>query len=307
MHIDGVVPACLLPLDHWLEIDEGAYRRHLDWLVSTPGVSAVTCNGHAAEVATMDRAERRRAVAIAAETVAGRVPLISGLYADDARDGVSLAKDAHEAGADVLLVMPPNAMADDADPRAAYRYFEQLSAAVPIPLIAFVYPHATGSQYSSELLGQICRLDSVIAVKEWSLDIRTHERNYEVVKSADPSTSLLTSFSLSLLPALVSGADGILSGHGSVIAGLQVSLFNAVRSGDLPGARDIYARVQKLTAVVYRDPIPNAYARMKEQLIMLGHQLGSEVRSPLVPVAEDERRVLHGALVDAGLVPVPAR
>jgi 4-hydroxy-tetrahydrodipicolinate synthase len=304
MNVTGVVPACILPLDTELQIDEPAYRSHLDWLASTPGVAAVTCNGHAAEVSSLSREEKRRTVAVAAETVAGRVPLISGLYADDARDGVPLAQDAHRAGADALLVMPPNSLAYDADPQAAYRYFERLSAAVPLPLVAFVYPQQTGFQYPAHLVKRICDLDSVVAVKEWSLDIRVHERHYEIVKSANHPVSLLTSFSPNLLPALVSGADGILSGHGSVIAGLQVAMFEAVSSGDLNSARETYARVQRLTKVIYRDPMPNMYARMKEQLIMLGHQLSPAVRRPLVPVTESERRDLRRALMDAGLLPV---
>jgi 4-hydroxy-tetrahydrodipicolinate synthase len=304
MHLSGVIPACLLPFDAELEIDDAAYRAHLDWLVSTPGVAAVTCNGHAAEVSSLSREERRRAVAVAAETVAGRVPVISGLYADDARDGVPLAQDAHRAGADALLVMPPNALAYDADPAAAPRYFAQLAAAVPLPIVAFVYPHDTGFQYSGEVLERLCALDAVVAVKEWSLDIRVHERNREIVGSANHPVSLLSSFSTNLLPALASGADGVLSGHGSVIAALQVALFDAVRAGDLESARETYARVQRLTAVVYRDPMPNMYARMKEQLVMLGHQLTTAVRRPLVPVTESERADLRRALVDAELLPV---
>lgn len=304
MNLTGVIPACILPFDADLEVDEPAYRSHLDWLASTPGVAAVTCNGHAAEVSSLSREERRRAVAVAVETVADRMPVISGLYADDARDGVPLAQDAHRAGAGALLVMPPNSLAYEADPAAAYSYFERLAAAVPLPLVAFVYPQQTGFQYSADLMKRICELDAVVAVKEWSLDIRVHERHYEIVKSASHPVSLLTSFSTNLLPALAGGADGILSGHGSVIAGLQVSLFKAVSAGDLASARETYARVQRLTEVIYRDPMPNMYARMKEQLIMLGHQLTRAVRRPLVPVSESEREDLRRALADADLLPV---
>ena len=44
-HASGVIPACLMPFDSNLEIDESAYRRHLRDLASVEGVTAITVNG----------------------------------------------------------------------------------------------------------------------------------------------------------------------------------------------------------------------------------------------------------------------
>ncbi|MQA85457.1 MAG: dihydrodipicolinate synthase family protein [Streptosporangiales bacterium] len=302
MLLEGVIPANILPLDTDLEIDEAAYRKHLAWLTSIPGVRGITCNGHAAEVASLARDERRRALAIAVDTVAGSVPVVSGVYAENHRDAAVLARDAQAEGADALLIFPPNLLAYDAPPDTAYRHFAEIAEAVPLPLVAFVYPEWSGLQYDTDTLMRICEIPSVAAVKEWSLDIRVHERNCRAVRSLGRPVSLLTSFSTNLLPALAGGVDGILSGHGSVIAELQAKLFDAVAGDRLEEARRLYEPIQRLTAVIYRSPMANMYARMKEHLIMLGHQLSPAVRPPLVPVDETERRELRSALVDAGLL-----
>ncbi len=42
----GVIPACLMPFDSDLEIDEAAYRRHLSDLAGVDGIAAITANGH---------------------------------------------------------------------------------------------------------------------------------------------------------------------------------------------------------------------------------------------------------------------
>jgi 4-hydroxy-tetrahydrodipicolinate synthase len=307
VRLAGVVPANLLPLDKDLAIDEAGYRAHLEHLVRVDGVGGVTCNGHAAEVSSLSRNERARALAIAVETVAGRVPVVSGVFADDERDAVPLVHDAEREGADALLLFPPNSMLYDDDRFAPYRYFSTVAASTSLPIVAFMYPRFTGMQYSTEVLTRICSIDSVIAVKEWSLDIGLYERNLEVVRSASHPVSLLTSFSTHLLPSLAVGADGILSGHGSVIAHLQAELFAATAAGDLFRAREVYARVQRLTEVVYRDPMPNMYARMKEQLVMLGFPVQTYVRPPLRPVDEAERESLRQALVDAGQLEPVAR
>ncbi|MDP8952930.1 MAG: dihydrodipicolinate synthase family protein, partial [Actinomycetota bacterium] len=51
--LEGVIPANLLPFDSSLELDEDDYRRHLRYLVDTEGVSGITTNAHASEVATL--------------------------------------------------------------------------------------------------------------------------------------------------------------------------------------------------------------------------------------------------------------
>ena len=68
----GVMPANILPFTADLAIDEQAYRRHLSWLAGTRGVTGIVANGHAAEVSSLTRDERRQALAIAVDEVAGR-------------------------------------------------------------------------------------------------------------------------------------------------------------------------------------------------------------------------------------------
>lgn len=307
MLLSGVIPANILPLTTDLDIDETAYRVHLEALVSTPGVRGLTCNGHAAEVASLDREERRRAVAVAVDQVAGRVPVVSGVYAENHLQAATLAKDAEAEGADALLLFPLNALLFDAGGAAAVHHVERISEAVRLPLVAFLYPAWTNLQYDLDTFLRICEIPTVTAVKDWSLDIRVHESYHNALRETGRSISYLTSFSTNLLPALALGADGILSGHGSVIAGLQAELFDAVREGRMAEAHGVYERIQLLTSVVYRSPMANMYARMKEQLRMLGHETGTAVRPPLWQVDADERTRLRDALVNAGLpVGVPA-
>lgn len=56
----GIMPANLLPFNPDFSIDEKNYRRHLTWLANTPGVTGIVCNGHAAEVSSLAREERRK-------------------------------------------------------------------------------------------------------------------------------------------------------------------------------------------------------------------------------------------------------
>ncbi|MGH7320704.1 MAG: dihydrodipicolinate synthase family protein, partial [Candidatus Rokuibacteriota bacterium] len=100
----GIMPANLLPFTADYAIDEPSYRRHLRWLADVPGVTGITANGHAAEVSSLSRDERRRALAIALGEVGDRLPLIAGVYTDSTLEAVELARDARAEGARGLLL-----------------------------------------------------------------------------------------------------------------------------------------------------------------------------------------------------------
>lgn len=302
LKLQGAIPASIMPFAEQGCVDERQYRRHVEWLASVPGLGGITCNGHASEVASLDREERRRVTALTCETVSGRVPVIAGIYAENYQQAAILARDAAAEGADALLVFPLNALVFDAAPEITYTHFAELAQAVDLPLVVFVYPAWTGMQYGEDMLRRLLEIDKVIAVKEWSLDIGVYERNYRLIRSLGRHVSLLSSFSTNLLPSLIIGADGILSGHGSVIADLHAELLRAVDGGDLALSKGLYDRVQILTRSVYRPPMANMYARMKAQLAMLGRLEATESRPPIPRLTTAEINSLREALTQAGLL-----
>jgi 4-hydroxy-tetrahydrodipicolinate synthase len=301
----GCMPANLLPFTADLEIDEPAYRRHLRWLADTQGVTGVVANGHAAEVSSLSREERRRALAIALDEVAGKVPVIAGVYADGTGEAVELARDARAAGAAGLLVFPPTIFMWGAQlkPEMALRHFSALADAVELPLIVFEYPPATGIGYSPETLAGLCKIPSVVAVKDWSNDIVAFERNLRALRASGRPVAMLSSFTMSLMASFLLGADGCISGMGSVAADLQAALFAAVKASDLDGARRIDERLAPLVGVFYAPPFVDMHNRMKEALVLLGRIPAAHVRPPLTPVPEEERHRLRLALRASGLLP----
>ena len=302
LKLQGAIPASIMPFDADGRVDERQYREHIAWLASVPGLGGIICNGHAAEVAALDREERRRAVALTCETVAGRVPVIAGIYAENHIQAATLAKDAAAEGADAVLVFPLNNLVFGAAPQVTQEHFTELAAASGLPLVVFQYPARTGMQYDEDTLRGLLEIDKVIAVKEWSLDIAVYERTWRLTRDATHHVALLSSFSTSLLPSLVVGADGILSGHGSVIADLHVELLNAVGKGDLTACRSLYDRIQILTRAVYRPPMASMYARMKAQLVMLGRLDTMMSRPPIPQLSPAELASLREALIQAGLL-----
>jgi len=297
------MPANLLPFTADLAIDEPAYRKHLRWLVDAPGVTGLVANGHAAEVASLTREERRRTLDVALDEVAGKVPVVTGIYSDGTLEAVELARDARAAGAAGLLVFPPTLFMWGAQlkPDMVLRHFHPIPHAVDLPLVIFEYPVASGIGYSPETLAELCKIPTVAAVKDWSNEIVSYEKNLRAVRATGRPVAVMSSFTMSLMASFLLGADGCISGMGSVTADVQAALFAAVQAGRLDEARRLNDRMAPLVSVFYAPPFVDMHNRMKEALVLLGRIPAAYVRPPLTPVSGAERAAIRRALTAAGL------
>jgi 4-hydroxy-tetrahydrodipicolinate synthase len=302
LRFSGIMPANIMPFKADLSIDETAYRKHLRWLADTRGVTGIVVNGHAAEVASLTREERRRALAMAVHEVAGKCPIVAGVYTDGTAEAVELARDAQTAGAAGILLFPPTLFMWGAQqkPDMVLRHYSEV-ATVGIPVVAFEYPPASGIGYSPETLAKLAQIPQVAAVKDWSNDIVSYERNLLALRATGRPVAMLSSFTMSLMASFLIGADGAISGMGSVAADLQAELFEAVQKGDLDGARRIDARLKPLVDVFYAPPFVDMHNRMKEALVVLGRIPAAHVRPPLTPIPAGEREAIKRAVQRAGL------
>ena len=303
LRFSGVMPANSLPFKADLSIDEPAYRGHLRWLADTRGVTGIVANGHASEVSSLSREERRHSLTIALDEIGGRCPVIAGVYADGTAEAVELARDARAAGAAGILLFPPTLFMWGAQlkPDMVIRHYQEV-AAVGTPIVVFEYPPASGIGYAPETLARLAEIPQVAAVKDWSNDIVAYERNLRALRATGRPVALLSACTMSLMATFLLGADGAISGMGSVTADLQAELFEACGKGDLDGARRINDRLDPLVQVFYAPPFVDMHNRMKEALVLLGRIPAAHVRPPLTPVSPAERDAIRRALVESGLL-----
>lgn len=144
----GVGVALVTLFDDEGEIDAPATADHASRLVDA-GVSAVVVAGSTGEAATLDDDERSDLLLAVRSAVDGRVPVIAGTGASSARQAVLLSKRAEDDGADALLVLsPPNVV-------EPFPYYERVTAAVSVPVLAYHYPKVSSPGVPVDVLGQL--------------------------------------------------------------------------------------------------------------------------------------------------------
>lgn len=300
----GVIPACLLPFDVDFNIDEPAYRAHLQDIVSVRGISAIAINGHAAEVHALTIAEQHRTMAISKEELRDKVAMVVGVQTDSSLEAGRLAARAQQEGADALLVFPPSFMTlgGDMRPEMIHTHLGHITESSDLPIILFQFPQQSNLSYSLSTLLSLCETYPTIrAVKDQIGDGNRHEQHIRELRAFDNPVKTLTTHSAWLLGSLALGCDGILSGAGSVIADLQVALFHAVQSGDLASARKINDRIYPTVRAFYDAPLLDMHNRMKEALVLLGKMKAAHVRPPLVKPSAEEIAKIGRMMEAAGL------
>ncbi len=296
----GVIPACILPFHDDLSIDESSYRDHLRHTAGIQGVTAITVNAHATEIASCSFEEQRRILDMTMDEIGDRMPVVNGVYADGSGEAARIAGMADEGGASALLVFPPNPFVLGQTPEMVLAHFKAIADATNLPLIAFQYPLAGGQGYPmATLLRLVEAVPTVRAIKDWCNVVPQHEHHIRVLQSLPRRVNVLSTHSSWLFSSLVLGCRGLLSGMGSVVADLQSALFAAIQTNDLVRARMINDRLRPLAAAFYADPFVDMHNRMKASLVLLGRIPCAAVRPPLVRVGVTEIERIRVALEKA--------
>ncbi len=300
----GVIPATLMAFNDDYSIDEAAARAHLRDVCATPGLSAVTVNGHASEVHACTFEEQQRILAVSVAEVGDRLPVVNGVYADGSLEATRIARMSEQEGAQALLVFPPQSMSMGGQlrPEMALLHFRTIAEATDLPIIVFQYPAAGPNSYPLDtLLSMIDEIPQIVAIKDWSNDAMLHERHIRTLQNLPRPVNVLTTHSSWLMSSLVMGAAGLLSGAGSVIAAMQVELFQAVQAGDLPRAQAVNDRMYPMAQAFYRPAFLDMHNRMKTCLNLLGKMPNRVVRPPLAPLSQAEVDSLAQAMREAGI------
>src|SRR5256714_6887122 len=178
----GVIPAVLLPFHEDLSIDEPSFRAHLSDVAAVEGLSAVTLNAHSTEVASCTFDEQRRVLEIAQDEIGGRLPIVSGIWADGSLEAARIARMAADGGASALLIFPPAPFTLQQSPEMALAHFKRIADASDLPIIVFQYPLATGQGYPRDTLLKMCeQVPTIRAINDWCGSVPQHEMHIRIL------------------------------------------------------------------------------------------------------------------------------
>ena len=300
----GIYPSTVLPMRPDFAPDWDAYAMHTAACGLHPGIAGVLCNGHAGENFVISAEEKRRAVAETVRVAGASRIVVAGVNAEGSLDAAREAATAAAAGADAVMVFPPNGFAVSGDADAVVLHHQVIAAAVPgVPLFLFQAHHAAGGMaYPPETLDRLLDLPGVVGIKEGGWEVNRYDALRRRVLARRPDVAVLASGDEHLMACMAHGSDGSMVSLADIVPADILALEDAVRRSDLLAARAMHERIRPLATTIYGQPPPGrATARIKWCLHALGRIPGAAARPPVQPVDEVEAATLRAALAAAGL------
>jgi 1-pyrroline-4-hydroxy-2-carboxylate deaminase len=271
----GVVVASALPFNDDLSVDYDAFADHVRWLAAN-GCSGITPNGSLGEYQCLTPEERAKVVEVAVQAAPEGFSVVPGTGAYGSRESASWAQQAKDAGAHAILQLPPNAYR--ADEAIVYDHFATI-AEVGIPIVAYNNPHDTKVDLSPELLARMHADGLIVAVKEFTGDVR---RIYEITELA-PDLDVLVGTDDVLLELAIAGAKGWIAGYPNALPAASVELFDLAVVKDLEKAIPMY---RSLHSLLRWDSKPAFVQAIKLSMDIAGRK-GGACRAPRAPLAPE--------------------
>ena len=233
--LTGLSAFPITPSDESGAVDGPALRRLLQPIVAA-AADSIGLLGSTGTYMYLSRAERRRALEIAASEVAGRLPILVGVGALRTDEAVRLAQDAKVAGATVGLLAPVSytPLTD----HEVYEHYAKVAGESGLPLCIYDNPATTHFRFGPELVGRLAEVPGIIAAKIPAADRSGIGAQLEMLRGVTPAGfSLGCSVDWHATEGLIAGANAWYSVAGGLLPARCAALVRATQSGRSDEAR----------------------------------------------------------------------
>ena len=289
--LHGAFTALVTPFTPDGAVDESALRAFVAWQVEQ-GIDAVVPVGSTGEAATLTLAERARVVAITAEVVDGRVPIIAGAGSNDTAVAIENSRVLGAAGATHLLHVSP--MYSKPPQRGLIAHFRKVADAAPLPVVLYNVPGRTASNMEVETQLALAEHPNIVATKEASGNI---EQIGEIIRRRPAGFAVLSGDDGLTVDVMALGGEGVISVVSNAVPGAMHALTAAAERSDHAAAHTLHDALAPLfsAAFVESNPIP-----IKAALALMG-RMQNALRLPLVPMDARHEAAVRHALEHAGV------
>lgn len=271
----GTIVPLVTPFDADDRVDRTALRR-LVAFVAGEGADALMPTALTGEGPLLTSDETVAVWAATIDANEARLPVIPAIITTTTREAVRLARRAHELGAAGIMVAPivPELYAGRSRTDVR-RFYQDVTDATPLPVIAFNYPSLTGVDLTPDFLAELADIPRVAYVKESTGDSR---RVHAIHRRCGDRLTVICGNPNAAFESIALGCPLWITGVMNVVPGAARRMLHRIRTDrDLAGARAIYYDlVLPLVDLMFRTENPTG--TIKAGLRARGVEVGSPRR-----------------------------
>ena len=284
--LGGVFAAAVTPFDANGTLDRDAARRNVRALLDA-GLQGVLLAGSTGEAALLDQTERDALLQAVRDEVPSSRFLLMGVGTESTRQTIARAKHAATLGADAVLVVSPHYFTALMTPAAQKAHYLAVADASPAPVVLYSVPAFMHYHVDPEVVCELAEHENIIGIKDSSGNA---EWRNGYLRARGPKFAVMTGHAPSLSQALGDGCAGAILAAACIAPKLALDVAQAVGLGhpeDGVAAQEGLRRIAMEIAATYGVP------GLKAGVDAAG-MIGGMPRSPLLPVSDDARTMIHG-------------
>ena len=256
------------------------------------GNDGLVINGTTGESSTTGDDEKVELLKVIVDAVGHRAKVIAGAGNNDTAHTVALAAQAADTGVHGLLIVTP--YYNKPPQEGIYQHFTSVADSVDLPVMVYDIPGRAGVAIEHETMLRLAEHPRILANKDAKGDVfaatQVMARTDLAYYSGDDGLSL---------SLLASGAVGMVSVTGHIVADRHRAMVDAVANSDIVLAREIAYSLVPITEGIMTKA--QGAIMVKAALDMLGRAGGGALRLPLVPATSDQRAILRQDLMAGGI------
>ncbi|MET3848128.1 4-hydroxy-tetrahydrodipicolinate synthase [Paenibacillus sp. OAE614] len=288
----GIIPAMVTPFDDNGRLHEKVVRQMIRRLLQA-GVHGIFVLGTNGEFFAMNDDEKVELIRIAADEIAGQVPLYAGSGAVTTAETVSLSRKLEEAGADVLSVITPYFV--PVNQSEIQEHFKAAAGSTDLPIVLYNIPARTGVMLEAGTVASLSQIPNIVGVKDSSGNF---EHMLQLIQQTDRDFSVLAGTDSFILSVLMAGGSGAIAASANIAPEKVVSIYSHWQAGWHTEAAKAQADIAVVRKLMQYGTIP---AGLKEVMNQLGIEVGTP-RLPVQRVSAEVRSTIAQVLGEAGLV-----
>ena len=288
----GSIVALITPMREDGTFDEQAYARFIDWQIAQ-GTQGIVPVGTTGESPTLTHAEHMRAVEVAVEAAARRVPVIAGAGSNSTAEAIILARHARKVGADGVMVVTP--YYNKPSQEGLFRHYTAVADAADLPLIIYNIPSRSVVDMSVETMARLAQHRHIVGVKDATANLT---RPLHTRRACGAGFVQLSGEDHTVVSFLAAGGDGCISVTANLAPRLCADLHEAWREGRVEDAIALQDQLLPLHDAMFCEPSPGP-AKYGASLLGFGT---NTTRLPLAPISPAAEARVRGAMAELALI-----
>ncbi len=289
----------ITPYDENENVDYDKYEELINYVIEKDVCDSLIVTGTTGEASLLSFDERARLFETAVRAAAGRKPVIAGTGCASTKETIALTKKAEECGIELCLIVCP--FYNKPTQEGVYSHFKAVAESTKADILLYNIPIFVGINMEAETVGKLAAIKNIVGVKDEAGVNPTQITDfYLATKDVDPDFALYNGDDVMLLPTIVQGAMGIVSG-GAHIYGHEIrAMFDAFAKGENEKAKELFVPMYEFCKSTGQNGriLPNSILRPAIEAVT-GVKLGP-ARSPLAPATDAEMEVTLGILKKQG-------